>query len=119
MSRIAIVSEKFDEACRYYGETLGFERVDGWERPNARAAIFDLAGLRLELLDLAREKHAPELGDSIDRIHLVIEVDDIQAFHARLPKGMPALYETSWAGPVLELHDPHGIPVTVLQPRSV
>jgi catechol 2,3-dioxygenase-like lactoylglutathione lyase family enzyme len=118
MSRIAIVSENFRTACEYYGEKLGFEQVKGWERPDARGAIFDLCGLQLELLDLAREKTPPDLGDSVDRIHIVIEVEDIKTFHAALPEDMPELFDTSWAGPVLELHDPHGIPVTILQRPS-
>lgn len=112
MSFIALATSRYDEVCAFYGKALGCAVVDGWDRPGARATVFDLGGMRLEILDATREK-AMALGDAKDRVHLVLEVEDVDAFRRRLGEA-PEPQATSWGARLLRLRDPDGIPVTVL-----
>ena len=111
MSWVALATARYEETCSFYGKTLGCPVVDGWDRPTGRATVFDLKGLRLEVLDASREKATP-LGDPKDRVHLVLEVEDLDAFRMRI--AAPEPHDTSWGARILRLRDPDGIPVTVL-----
>lgn len=114
MSWVALLTSRYDAACAFYGKTLGCRVVDGWDRPGARATVFDLGGgLKLEVLDASREKATP-LGDPKERVHLVIEVEDIDAFRKRIAGEAPEPHDTSYGARVLRLRDPDGVPVTVL-----
>jgi len=113
VSRVALATTRYEAMCAFYGTTLGCPVIDGWERPDARATVFDLRGLRLEILDAGREKGIP-LGDPKDRVNLVLEVEDVDAFRGRIMGEAPEPRETSWGARILQLRDPDGIPVTVL-----
>jgi catechol 2,3-dioxygenase-like lactoylglutathione lyase family enzyme len=117
VSWVALATARYEETCAFYGATLGCPVVDGWERPSARATVFDLSGLRLEVLDASRERTAA-LGDPKDRIHLVLEVADVNAFRRRMQGEAPEPRDTSWGARILQLRDPDGIPVTVLAWRA-
>jgi hypothetical protein len=74
-----------------------------------------VAGLRLELLDHAREERKLRVGEADERVHLVLEVADVDAFHARHGQGAPAPRDVPWGARLFELHDPDGTPLTVLE----
>ena len=80
MSYVALVTNRFDEVTRFYGELLGFPVLDQWDRSNARGRRFDTGGMRLEIIDNQREKNPRELGEPAgeqvtDAIrHLEIEI---------------------------------------------
>lgn len=113
MSWVALATARYEETCAFYGSTLGCPVVDGWDRPAGRATVFDLGGMRLEVLDATRESAMP-LGDPKDRVHLVLEVEDMDAFRRRIPGQALEPHDTSWGARVLKLRDPDGIAVTVL-----
>lgn len=116
MSWVALATARYEEMRLFYGRTLGCAIVDEWDRPGARATVFDLNGLRLEVLDATRERGlAP--GEPGDRVHLVLEVDDVDAFRRDHRLGGPEPVDTSWGARVLSLRDPDGLPVTVLARR--
>ena len=69
MSYVALVTNRFDEVTRFYGELLGFPVVDQWDRSNARGQRFDTGGMRLEIIDNQREQHPRELGETADKVH--------------------------------------------------
>ena len=77
MSYVALATNAFDAVTKFYGHDLGFPVVEEWDRPTGRGRRFDLLGLRLEILDNARERHPLRLGTPADRIHLVVEVSDL------------------------------------------
>jgi catechol 2,3-dioxygenase-like lactoylglutathione lyase family enzyme len=112
VSWVALATARYEAACAFYGRTLGCPVVDGWDRPGARATVFDLGGMRLEVLDATREK-AMALGDPKERVHLVYEVPDVDAVRKRCGEA-PEPQDTSWGARLLRLRDPDGIPVTVL-----
>ena len=115
MSYVALVTDRFDEIVRFYGEELGFPVVDRWDRDNARGQRFDLGGMRLEILDNQRERKPLALGTPADRFHVVIEVDDIEVAGRDIKIDAPLIQTTSWGARLFQVHDPDGVPVTFLQ----
>ena len=115
MSYVALVTDRFDEVTSFYGEFLGFPVVNDWDRSNARGRRFDARGMRLEVIDNERERRPVRLGEPADRVHIVIEVEDIDEARARIQVDAPPVQDTSWGARIFRVHDPDGIPVTFLQ----
>lgn len=115
MSYVALVTERYDEVVEFYGRRLGFPIVDEWDRANGRGVRFDLGGMRLEILDNQRERRPLDLGDPADRVHVVVEVNDIEATRMRLEIEAPPVQSTSWGADLFQIRDPDGVPVTFLQ----
>ena len=87
MRHVALVTDRYDEVIEFYGQRLGFPVVDEWDRPNARGVLFDLSGVRLEILDNHRERRPLTLSDPADRFHVVVEVEDIEKARAGIEIG--------------------------------
>ena len=115
MSYIALATDSFDEVARFYGESLGFPVVAEWDRAGGRGRRFELGGLRLEVLDNARERKPLRLLDPGDRIHVVVEVDDIDAARGQIKVMTPEPQAVSWGARLFQVRDPDGVPVTFLQ----
>lgn len=115
MSYVALVTDRFDEVVRFYGEELGFPVVKQWDRSNARGLRFDVGGMRLEILDNERQRKSLALGTPADRFHVVIEVDDIDAAGREIKIDAPPAETTSWGARIFQVRDPDGVPVTFLQ----
>ena len=80
---MALATENFDDVAFFYGKTLGFALLEQWDRPRGRGSRFDLGGgLKLEILDNRREVKPLLLTPPGERLHLVIEVLDINAARA-------------------------------------
>jgi len=115
MSYVALVTHRFDEVTRFYGELLGFPIVEQWDRSNARGRRFDTGGMRLEILDNERERRQLELGELADKLHIVVEVDDIEEARERIKVDAPPTQDTSWGARLFQVRDPDGVPITFLQ----
>ncbi len=115
MSYVALITDKFDEVVKFYGTDLGFPIVDQWDRPNGRGQRFDVSGMRLEILDNALESPPLSLGEPGDRLHVVVEVDDIEDARSRVKVDAPSPQSTSWGARLFQVRDPDGVPVTFLQ----
>jgi catechol 2,3-dioxygenase-like lactoylglutathione lyase family enzyme len=115
MSYVALVTHRFDEVTRFYGELLGFPIVEQWDRSNARGRRFDTGGMRLEIMDNEREQRPCELGKPADRLHIIVEVDDIDAARERIKVDAPPTQNTSWGACLFQVRDPDDVPVTFLQ----
>ncbi len=115
MSYVALVTNRFNEVTRFYDELLGFPIVEQWDRSNARGQRFDTGGMRLEILDNEREQHQLELGETADKVHIVVEVENIDDVRERIKVDAPPTQDTSWGSRLFRVHDPDGVPVTFLQ----
>ncbi len=115
MSYVALATDRYDEVVTFYGEGLGFPVVDEWDRPNARGLRFDLGGMRLEIFDNQRERHPLNLGAPADRVHLVVEVEDVDKAREGIGIEAPSPQGTSWGARLFQVRDPDGVPVTFLQ----
>jgi catechol 2,3-dioxygenase-like lactoylglutathione lyase family enzyme len=115
VSYVALATDRYDDVVAFYGEGLGFPVVDEWDRPNARGLRFDLDGMRLEIIDNQREQRPLDLGAPADRVHLVVEVDDIEEARDSINIEAPLPQGTSWGARLFRVHDPDGVPITFLQ----
>ena len=115
MSYVALATDSFDAVARFYGEELGFPILEEWDRANGRGRRFGLHGLRLEILDNARERQPLSLAAAADRFHIVIEVDAIEAARSRLGIPAPPPQTVSWGATLFQIRDPDGVPVTFLE----
>jgi catechol 2,3-dioxygenase-like lactoylglutathione lyase family enzyme len=115
MSFVALVTDRFEDVTRFYGECLGFPVVEQWDRDHGRGRRFDLGGMRLEILDNQREREPLDLGEVADRVHVVVEVDDVEAARQRIDIEAPPTQATSWGAQLFQLRDPDGVAVTFLQ----
>lgn len=115
MSYIALATARFDHVVQFYGLTLGFPTVRSWDRPRGRGCVFDLQGLRLEILDASREQSPHALGEPGDRVNIVVEVTDVDAVRASLSRETPEPFTTSWGAKLFQVRDPDGVPVWFLQ----
>lgn len=115
MSYVALMTDRYDEVTCFYGELLGFPVVRQWDRANARGLRFDTGGMRLEIMDRAREQRQLELGKPADRFHIVIEVDNVDAAWQSIKIDAPSPQNASWGARFFQVHDPDGVPVTYLQ----
>jgi len=115
MSYVALATNAFDAVTTFYGQDLGFPVVEAWDRPTGRGRRFDLLGLRLEILDNARERRPLRLGTPADRVHLVVEVSDLEAACDIFRIGAPPPRAVSWGARLFQVRDPEGVPVTFLE----
>ena len=115
MSYVALATDAFDAVTKVYGQDLGFPVVEEWDRPTGRGRRFDLLGLRLEILDNARKRRPLRLGTPADRVHLVVEVSDLDAACDTYSIGAPPPQAVSWGARLIEVRDPDGVSVTFLE----
>ncbi len=115
MSYVALATSRYDEVVHFYGVTLGFPTVRSWDRPRGRGCVFDLDGLRLEILDATREQAPKDLGAPGERINIVVEVDDVDAVRGAVLAEAAEPFTTSWGAKLFRVPDPDGIPVWFLQ----
>jgi hypothetical protein len=108
------VTDRFDDMLRFYGSTLNFPRLEGWDRPNGRGQRFDLGGCAWRF-SITRESAGPCSLSRPDRFHIVVEVGDL--LHARSSLGVdtPAPTNTSWHARLFQIRDPDGVAVTFLE----
>lgn len=115
MTYVALATDQFDDVTAFYGERLSFPVVDRWNRPNARGVVFDLDGMRLEILDNRREQDPLLIGAPGGRVHIVVEVPDIENARQRIDGPAPEIQSTSWGARLFQVLDPDGVPVVFLQ----
>ena len=115
MSYVALATNDFDAVTAFYGHDLGFPVVEEWDRPTGRGRRFDLRGLRLEILDNARERRPLSLGAPADRIHVVVEVSDLDTARENVRIDAPPPHVVSWGARLFEVRDPDGVSVTFLE----
>ena len=97
----------YDAAVAFYRDTLGFEQIGGWDRsPDDKGILLAAASGIVELLQLpAGQAYVEPAG-----ISLYIEVDDVDALHARL--GGPPPVDRPWGQRQVSVVDPDGVRVT-------
>ena len=115
VSYVAVVTDQFEEMTRFYGEKLRFPTLRSWDRSNSRGCVFDLRGMRLEILDNLRERHPLHLEPPADRFHLVIEVEEVNGLYQELALEVPAPVEVSWGARLFQVRDPDGLRVTFVE----
>src|SRR5215813_3365725 len=85
--RVVLTVPDFDEAVRFYRDTLGLEQLADWSGADGRVILLDVGHATLELFD-------EQQAESVDRIEagkrvsgtvrLALEVDDLDGTAQRL-----------------------------------
>jgi lactoylglutathione lyase len=121
--RIALTVDEFDQAVRFYRDTLGLEMRQSWDDTDGRGVILELPRATLEILDRPQ-------ADAIDRIEtgrvipgnvrLAVQVNDLEAATSALEeagaKPMHASVHTPWNHHNQRVTTPDGRQMTLFQP---
>ena len=122
--RLALTSDDYDGALRFYRDVLGLPVVSSWERDTGSGAILDAGRATLELL-------SPKQAEQIDQIEvgrsgvsgpvrIALRVADSVELAARLAAaGAEQLAEpvvTPWSDRNVRLRTPEGIQLTLFTP---
>ena len=122
--RLALTSDDYDGALRFYRDVLGLPVVSSWERDTGRGVILDAGRATLELL-------SPKQAEQIDEIEvgrsgvsgpvrIALRVADSVELAARLAAaGAEQLAEpvvTPWSDRNVRLRTPEGIQLTLFTP---
>ena len=103
----------YDAAVAFYRDTLGFELVGGWDRgPDDKGALIAAASGIVELIMLREgQPYVAPAG-----VSLYVEVDDVDALHARLGGAAAVPRNRPWGHRQLSVQDPDGVTVTLFSP---
>lgn len=112
--RIVRVTDHFDEACRLYGELLGWPVTREWAE-GGRGRIFGYGDVgRVELME-----GEPSTVDPVSGVFLSIEHGGVDALHDRLVAGgieiSQPLADQPWGHRSFGIADPSGLKVVFFQ----
>lgn len=114
-SYVVLGTNRFEAMVSFYGGRLGFPEADRWDQAEGRGVFFELPGLLLKIVDNDRERSPLMLGASLDRVGLVIDVENIDEVRDLLDIETPIPQTASWGARLFQLRDPDGLPVTFQQ----
>jgi lactoylglutathione lyase len=118
--RFAYTVENYDEAVRFYRDTLGLPVIEEWEQPSGSGAILDAGRATLELLSVAQSELVDrvEVGEVVSGpVRLALEVEDSEATAKALESagaqkiGGPVV--TPWSHKNVRLRAPDGMQLTL------
>lgn len=105
------VTDRFDDACRFWGELLGLPVTHGWDEPD-RGRIFGVGdSARLELME--------GTADPVAGVFVSLEVDSVDALHDQLTAaGVEILQPVAvqpWGHRNVAVADPSGLRVVLFE----
>jgi catechol 2,3-dioxygenase-like lactoylglutathione lyase family enzyme len=115
--RFAYNTPDFEGTFEFYADGLALEVIERWHRgPDDQGALFRAAAGIIEILSLpSGEQHVPPRGS------VLIEVEDVDAWHARLREGGLAIEQPPtdrpWGHRDLTLDDPNGLRIVLFSAR--
>ena len=109
------VTDRFDDACTFYGSVLGWPVTTQWDE-HGRGMIYGYGDAgRIELI----EADDGAIIDAPSGVFLSVEVDDVQALHDRLsttdtpPHADPT--DQPWGHRSFAVADPAGLVIVFFQ----
>jgi catechol 2,3-dioxygenase-like lactoylglutathione lyase family enzyme len=119
--RYVYYADAYDDSVAFYRDVLGADQVDGWDggRDN-RGAIFAVGGGFIEVIAVPPPEWLGELGQPRDSLRgradagwLLIEVDDVDAFHDSVRERGANIVESprdlSWGHRDFGVREPGGL----------
>jgi methylmalonyl-CoA/ethylmalonyl-CoA epimerase len=120
--RIALTSQDYERAVRFYCQGLGIEPSALWNNAGGRAMMLEMGKATLELFDERQAEVIDELEAEkrvSGQIRFAFQVPDLQAAMERLlAHGATLVHppvETPWGDFNVRLQDPDGIQITLFQ----
>lgn len=118
--RMVITVDDFEEAVRFYGETLGLAVDEEWDTEEGRGVIFEAGKATLEIFDRTQKESNDRLeagrlvpGD----VRIALRVEDVDdAFHRSVVEGAPLMshpIDAPWGDRIARLQTPHGMQMTL------
>lgn len=114
-SRLVLGTSKFDAMVSFYADRLCFPITDQSELTRGRRVLIELPGILLEVFDNDSEPSPSMLGASLDRIQLVIEVDDLDKTRDLIDLETPIPHFTQSGARRFQIRDPDGLPIIFTQ----
>ena len=114
-SRLILGTSKFEAMISFYADRLGFPITDQLELTSGRRVQIELPGILLEVFDNDSEPSPSLLGASLDRIQLVIEVDDLEKTRDLIDLETPIPHFTQSGARRFQIRDPDGLPIILTQ----
>jgi catechol 2,3-dioxygenase-like lactoylglutathione lyase family enzyme len=123
---MVITVDDFDEAFRFYRETLGLELAAEWDTEMGHGVLFSVGRGTIELFD-RRQK---ESIDTLEAGHLTagdvriaLEVDDVDGTASTLTaagtRSMSDPFDAPWGDRIARLETPHGMQLTLFSLSGV
>jgi len=118
--RMVITVDDFEEAFRFYRETLGLELAAEWDSEMGHGVLFTVGRGTIELFDRGQKASIDALeagGPTEGDVRIAIEVEDVDGTTARLANagtrvvGEPL--DAPWGDRVARLETPHGMQLTL------
>jgi catechol 2,3-dioxygenase-like lactoylglutathione lyase family enzyme len=123
--RIALTSQDFERAVKFYCEGLGIEPAAIWNNDGGRAIMLEMGKATLELFDERQAEVIDDLeaGKRVSgQIRFALQVPDLQAAMERLlAHGATLVHhpvKTPWGDYNVRLQDPDGMQITLFQAAS-
>lgn len=114
-SRIVLGTSRFEAMVSFYADRLGFPVTDQLELTSGRSVLIELPGILLEIFDNDSEPNPSLLGASLDRIQLVIEVEDLDKTRDLIDLETPIPHFTQCGARRFQIRDPDGLPIILTQ----
>jgi lactoylglutathione lyase len=118
--RVAVTVDDFEEALRFYRDTLGLSAEAIWENEGGRGMLFDAGRATLEILSTEQSAFVDriEVGKLVGaRVRLALRVDDSEATAERLTAGgaehLGGPVTTPWDDRNVRLRAPDGMQLTL------
>ncbi len=112
--RVVRVTDRFDAACRFYGELLGWSVTREWDA-GGRGRIFGYGVARVELMEAADGATVEEVRGTF----LSVEHDDVVALHDRLAEAgieiTQPVADQPWGHRSFGVREPSGLSVVFFQ----
>ena len=122
--RVALTTDDFGGALRFYRDVLGLPVVSSWERERGSGAILEAGRATLELLSPEQVEQIDELevgkAGVSGQIRIAMEVaDSVEVARRLAAAGAEQLAEpvvTPWSDRNVRLRTPEGIQLTLFTP---
>ena len=118
--RMVITVDDFDEAFRFYRETLGLDLAAEWDTEMGHGVLFSVGRGTIELFDRRQKESIDtlEAGHMTDGdVRIALEIDDVDGMASRLTEagtrsvGDP--FDAPWGDRIARLETPHGMQLTL------
>lgn len=126
--RVVIRATFFERTCRFYGESLGFPRLQSWDREDSRGALFQAGAGVVEIhgrpadADPRDRDEAYAAQGPLTKVTMTVVVSSAEQAYQECQfrdKNIPGgLRRAADGGLVFETHDPEGVRVHFHEART-
>jgi catechol 2,3-dioxygenase-like lactoylglutathione lyase family enzyme len=117
-SHFTLYTNKFKAMLEFYRDRLGFSVLEHSDQAGCSDVLIELPDMLLEIINNDHMTSPELLGASLDRIHIIVAVPDIEATRDVLDIETPIPNITQRGDLMFQLRDPDGLPITFIQRKD-